>query len=249
MTAPANLRGWGQGWPVDRSADMVTVRARRSDTPFVVHREIAPIIDHLVNEVERRGYLLHRRGQVRDDWSYVNRPIRGSNRPSNHSWGLAIDIDATQYPLGSDARLPEWIVTLFKAHGFDYGGDWRRRPDPMHFEFAGWPSDARRIAGALASRKPLPKPPPPPPPAPAPPVDQEDDDDMATFIRLGQPNHRHTGRVEAVTSMHRRWVPKNELDLFTFLGGDVIECPNVAAFNAWTSNKVALGTNPINGPI
>ena len=158
MTAPPNLRGWCQGWPVDRTSDMRTVRALRSSTPFTVHREIAPIIEYLVNEVERRGYLLHRPGQVRDDWSYVNRPIRGRNVASNHSWGLAIDIDATQYPLGSRKRLPSWIVDLFKAHGFDYGGDWKSRPDPMHFEFAGWPSDARRIAARLGSTSTAPRP-------------------------------------------------------------------------------------------
>ena len=164
MTWPANLRGWGQGWPVNRSADMRTVRSARSGTSFQVHREIAPIIEHLVNEVERRGYLLHRPGQVRDDWGYANRPIRGRRAPSNHSWGLAIDIDATQFPLGSRKRLPEWIVELFKAHGFEYGGDWRRRPDPMHFEFAGTPSDARRIAARLRTgAATTPKPPPPPP--------------------------------------------------------------------------------------
>lgn len=149
MTAPANLRGWGQGWPVDRSDDMETVRTARSGVRFIVHRAIAPIVKYLVDEVERRGYLIHAPGQTPDDWSYANRAIRGRNAPSNHSWGLAIDIDATQFPLGSRKRLPQWIVNLFKAHGFDYGGDWTRRPDPMHFEFNGWPSDARRIAAAI----------------------------------------------------------------------------------------------------
>lgn len=150
MTAPANLRGWGQGWPVNRSADMEWVQTARSGVRFQVHGLIAPIVKYLIDEVERRGYMIHTPGQTPDDWSYNNRPIRGSNppRPSNHSWGLAIDIDATQFPLGSRKRLPSWIVELFKSHGFDYGGDWRR-PDPMHFEFNGWPSDARRIAGAV----------------------------------------------------------------------------------------------------
>jgi len=244
VTTPANLRGWGQGWPVNRSADMVTVRARRSDTPFTVHRDIAPIIDYLVNEVERRGYPLHRQGQVRDDWSYANRAIRGStSTPSNHSWGLAIDIDATQYPLGTRTRLPEWIVTLFKAHGFDYGGDWNRRPDPMHFEFAGWPSDARRIAVAL------PKGPTPEPPPAGVPADQEDD--MAVHIRLAlaKGKHPHAGRIEVVTAMHRRWMPADELALHQALGGKIIDCKTAKQYNAWTANKVPLGTNGITGPI
>lgn len=159
MTTPANLRGWGQGWPVNRSKDMRTVKAARSGVPFTVHHEIAPIIKYLVDEVERRGYMIHTPGQTPDDWSYNNRPIRGRRTPSNHSWGLAIDIDATQYPLGSSKRHPSWMVELFRAHGFDYGGDWTGRKDPMHYEFAGWPSDARRIAASIAGQ-PAPTPPP-----------------------------------------------------------------------------------------
>mgnify|MGYP003439941463 CR=1 FL=1 len=171
MTAPANLRGWGQGWPVNRSSDMVTVRAARSGAKFTVHHLIAPIIKYLIDETERRGYLIdHGPADVDDDWSYANRAIRGRNTPSNHSWGLAVDINAQDFPLGSSKRLPQWLVDLWKANGFDYGGDWKGRKDPMHFEFNGWPSDARRIAAQVTGR-PIPaagdKPPPYVPPKPA----------------------------------------------------------------------------------
>jgi hypothetical protein len=97
--------------------------------------------------------------------------------------------------------------------------------------------------------KPLPPPYAPPTPPPAPIAPQEDDDDMATYIRLSQKNHKHTGRVEAVTAVHRRWVPANELQLYTFLGGKIIDCRDVKSFNAWTSNKSPVGTNGIAGPI
>ena len=115
-----------------------------------MHFEIAPIVKYLIDETERRGYLIdHGPADVDDDWSYANRAIRGRNTPSNHSWGLAIDINAQDFPLGSTRRLPQWLVDLFKAHGFDYGGDYQGRKDPMHFEFNGWPADARRIARAV----------------------------------------------------------------------------------------------------
>jgi len=152
VTAPANLRGWGQGWPVDRSADMTWVRAARSGARWQVHELIAPIVSFVVNEVERRGYLFdHGPADVDDEWGYNNRPIRGKRVPSNHSWGLAIDIDATQYPMGTRRNPPAWIVSLFEAHGFEWGGRWKR-PDPMHFEFTGWPSDARRITAQLSTK-------------------------------------------------------------------------------------------------
>ena len=200
----------------------------------------------------------------------TNRSIHGDGRACDFGFPL---VNNRANPVGWEvvnALLPHvralgiqmiiWDRRIWSArtpNGAPYGGSGKSpHIDHIHVEQT-WNSArtltrerVRQIVRVPAPKPPAPTPAPkPPPPAPAPPVDQEDDDDMATFIRLGQPNHRHTGRVEAVTSMHRRWVPKNELDLFTFLGGDVIECPNVAAFNAWTSNKVALGTNPINGPI
>ncbi len=175
MTAPANLRGWGQGYPVNRSDDMATVKAARSGAKFTVHKQIAPIIKWLIDETERRGYLIdHGPGDVDDDWSYANRPIRGSTRPSNHSWGLAVDLDAQSFPLGSSKRLPQWLVDLWKSKGFDYGGDWKGRKDPMHFEFNGWPSDARRIIATL-SNQPAPQSKPTPPPY-IPPPEQEPED-------------------------------------------------------------------------
>lgn len=224
MTAPANLRGWGQGWPVNRSGDMATVRAARSGTSFTVHELIAPIIKYLIDETERRGYLLdHGHGDQNDDWSYANRPIRGKRTPSEHSWGLAVDIDATQFPMGSKKRLPQWIVDLWKAHGFDYGGDWKGRADPMHFEFNGWPSDARRIAAQVAGlipSDPTSTPPPYTPPAPGPTAADlliiqqllQEDDDMIV-IRNGKGiahlvNNRAVGlnvkQLEAVRAAYKK---------------------------------------------
>jgi hypothetical protein len=173
MAYAANLRGWGKGWPTNRSADMATVRAARSGAKFTVHKDIAPIIKYLIDEVERRGYLIdHGPGDVDDDWSYANRAIRGKNTPSNHSWGLAIDINAQDFPLGSSKRLPQWIVDLFTDMHFEYGGDWSGRKDPMHFEFAGSRSQAQWIVASLAGHvvnntKP-PVPPSVPPPTPGP---------------------------------------------------------------------------------
>lgn len=168
MTTPANLRGWGQGWPVDRSDDMRRVAAFRSGTDFDVHYEIAPLVKHIIDEIERRGYLLdHGVSDVDDDWSYSNRPIRGRRVPSNHSWGLAIDIDAQEYPMGTRRNPPRWIIDLFALYRFDWGGVWSR-PDPMHFEFNGTPREARWLVASLAghhleqSRPPTPATVPPP---------------------------------------------------------------------------------------
>jgi hypothetical protein len=166
MAYPANLRGWGQGWPRNRSRDMATVRTRHGQT-VQVHHVIAPLVQFIFDEIERRGYLIHRPGEVRDDWGYANRAIRGRRVASNHSWGLAVDIDATRYPMGTRRNPPGWIVDLFEAYGFEWGGRWSR-PDPMHFEFRGSITEARHMVAMLAAghlvNKPAPLPGSVPPP-------------------------------------------------------------------------------------
>jgi hypothetical protein len=67
---------------------------------------------------------------------YAARPIRGQTaHPSTHSWGIAIDLEADKYPLGSTQRFPDSIVKIFQDAGFFYGGDFISRKDPMHFQF------------------------------------------------------------------------------------------------------------------
>ena len=68
---------------------------------------------------------------------YNKRMIRGSvGRMSCHSWGIAIDMCASHYPLGSGKRMPEPIIKAFRDAGFVYGGDFPNRKDPMHFQLA-----------------------------------------------------------------------------------------------------------------
>lgn len=68
---------------------------------------------------------------------YAPRSIRGqSAHASCHSWGIAIDMCASQYPLGSQLRMPDAIVKAFQSAGFFYGGDFKSRKDPMHFQLA-----------------------------------------------------------------------------------------------------------------
>lgn len=68
-----------------------------------------------------------------DDWSYQNRDVRGGHSKSNHSFGIAIDINALANPLGATGDMPEDVVRQWEAEGGEWGGDWSR-PDPMHFE-------------------------------------------------------------------------------------------------------------------
>jgi hypothetical protein len=67
---------------------------------------------------------------------YAWRPQRGAKRLSRHCWGIAIDLDVADNPLGAKvAKMHPAVVAAFRAQGFEWGGSWRSRKDPMHFEF------------------------------------------------------------------------------------------------------------------
>jgi hypothetical protein len=67
------------------------------------------------------------------------RMVRGNNSAfSAHSYGLAIDLDAAHNPMGSRLHTtfsPEF-VKCFTDQGFDWGGNFNGRKDPMHFSWA-----------------------------------------------------------------------------------------------------------------
>jgi len=93
-------------------------------------------------------------GGILDDWGYAFRNVRGSNdKLSNHSSGTAIDLNATKHPLGKKGTFPNekvpMIRALAKKYGMIWGGDFRSRPDEMHFEIAVTPAKAAALIGSL----------------------------------------------------------------------------------------------------
>ncbi|MFN2525225.1 MAG: M15 family metallopeptidase [Actinomycetota bacterium] len=79
---------------------------------------------------------------VPDDWSYLNRPVRGGTSKSTHAFGIAIDVNALANLLGTAGDMPEEVVSQWEIEGGDWGGDWTR-PDPMHFESHLTPDEIR----------------------------------------------------------------------------------------------------------
>lgn len=114
--------------------------------PFItggVHKDIQELVTLLLEETIRSGYA------IRKDWSwgYANRPISGTRIPSNHSWGLGLDLNAPKNPYSYRfvTDMPSWMPALWKRFGFRWGGDYRGKKDTMHYEFMGTPADARRL--------------------------------------------------------------------------------------------------------
>ena len=74
----------------------------------------------------------------------IKTPTGGfTDTASNHSWGLAIDINAPENPFGGVSHaIPEEMGNFWESWGFRWGGHYETSQDWMHFEFMGTPEDA-----------------------------------------------------------------------------------------------------------
>ena len=89
-----------------------------------------------------------------DDWGYAFRMVRGStDRLSCHSSGTAIDLNATKHPLGKAGTFPAEKIPMLRAlakkYGLKWGGDFKSRPDDMHFEVEISASKAKSLIASL----------------------------------------------------------------------------------------------------
>lgn len=97
----------------------------------------------------------YRDGEL-DDWAFAYRPVRGySSTLSNHSSGTAIDLNATEHPLGvegtftADEERAIHRRLEFYAGTIRWGGDYRGRRDEMHFEIDQPLAACERVARRL----------------------------------------------------------------------------------------------------
>jgi D-alanyl-D-alanine carboxypeptidase len=136
---------FGRGWPNCNSPIVTLVRSDGLQLP--VHGDLVEIVRILVDFTELKGYDV-KPGQT---WGYSCRAIKGTDKPSNHSWGTAIDINAPSNPrmrpLTTD--IPPDVRSLWTDNGWRWGGGFSTTPDPMHFEFMGSVNDARDITTRL----------------------------------------------------------------------------------------------------
>lgn len=67
------------------------------------------------------------------DGCFNIRSKRGAKSMSLHSWGIAIDINASWNRFGKKPTMSKELVKCFTDAGFDWGGNWKT-PDGMHFQ-------------------------------------------------------------------------------------------------------------------
>jgi hypothetical protein len=110
----------------------------RSGAPFTVAGQYAPQFQGLLYDLEDAGYAVN----PQQSGGYNPRNIAGTNTPSNHAFGRAVDINWTDNARGTKGKIPADLAkTLAAKHGMTWGGLWKN-PDPMHFEVANAASPA-----------------------------------------------------------------------------------------------------------
>ncbi|MEX2289429.1 MAG: M15 family metallopeptidase [Mycobacteriales bacterium] len=106
------------------------------------HRLMIPQLRGALQDVVDAG-LAHTLSTY--DGCYVPRFIERNpeNSISLHTWGIAIDMDASKNYRGIAGTMHPEVVNIFKRWGFRWGGDWQYT-DPMHFELAALIKTPRR---------------------------------------------------------------------------------------------------------
>lgn len=90
-------------------------------------------------------------------WGWFVKTIEGSAVKSNHGSATAWDINATRHFMGrpasasmTDRQITACRAIVAQAGGvLRWGGDYRGRPDPMHWEIIGTPAAAAAFARQL----------------------------------------------------------------------------------------------------
>jgi hypothetical protein len=117
------------------------------------HKFLLPIFKNIENDIKN-----HKDPKIRS-WKsniitvYNVRKKRGGSKLSNHSWGIALDInqdllwkaekngiveEGDYSNIKVDYEIPKEIIKILEKNGFIYGGGkyWRNKPDRMHFELS-----------------------------------------------------------------------------------------------------------------
>jgi hypothetical protein len=143
-------RGWGSGWPNCQRNLIHQYDANRINVR--VRDEIAPLIVYLIKASNALGYDIRRTAEPDGGvGSFACRAIKNSDpqRPSFHSWGLAIDQNTKSNPMRKTFRstTPPEVVNLWESAGFFWGGRYPVPPwyyDAMPFEYLFRPQDVAR---------------------------------------------------------------------------------------------------------
>ncbi len=98
------------------------------------HQALFPQLRAALEEVVTRG-LADEINVDEYEGCYYPRFIANTTTLSNHSFGLALDLNVPGNQRGTVGEMNRDVVSIFEKWGFAWGGDWGYT-DPMHFELA-----------------------------------------------------------------------------------------------------------------
>ena len=143
------------GWPASKDQAEIGVKSYLvpgTERKMRCAAAVAPLLigfaaefDKLIEPIDEGTF---------DDWGYAYRMVRGNpTKLSCHSSGTAIDLNATKHPMGKydtfDAAKVPMIRALAKKYGLKWGGDFKTRPDDMHFEISIGPAKVAELITKL----------------------------------------------------------------------------------------------------
>jgi hypothetical protein len=109
-----------------------------------VHERVAPALRRVAVKLSSLGVKDAAVAAAirRPAGGFADRAIAGSERPSAHAWGIAVDLDVSVSDYWRWAgprpvwrsRIPASVVEAFESEGFVWGGRWYHF-DTMHFEY------------------------------------------------------------------------------------------------------------------
>jgi hypothetical protein len=112
--------------------DLVQVQSP-SGVSFTVDKSVAKSFEGFLGDLEGTGYKINQG----ESGGYNPRNIAGTNTPSLHAFGRAIDINSAENPQGSSGAqdMPSNVAEMARRWGLTWGGNWSGKTrDPMHFE-------------------------------------------------------------------------------------------------------------------
>ena len=108
--------------------------------PVECNKAILPDLEAAMKEVtaDKLGSLIDTADFQYEGGCFAPRVARLSDggSVSAHSWGIAVDINVKNNPLGAKPHQDTRLVAIMSKHGFTWGGHWLR-PDGAHFEWVG----------------------------------------------------------------------------------------------------------------
>ncbi len=133
-------KGEAEAYLTTISVPIVNTEGGRSSISLTVHKKLAKEIEAIFEEMASIGFPVH----SASGYSY-REMASGTGSLSHHSYGVAIDINASENPAvyqsgsvnkSSPYYINSRVVAIWKKHGFYWGGDWNSNYyDPMHFTY------------------------------------------------------------------------------------------------------------------